>query len=102
MTIEIHKPELERMVQEEIASGHFRNVDDLLTHALQALRAKAGNGTREPSGEIGKPSNPRRLVEIFSDPEPIWKPEDHPEIDDAGEWVLQMRLESDHRLDETH
>jgi hypothetical protein len=98
MTIEIHKPELERMVEEEIASGHFRDVDDLLTHALRALRAKGVSGAI--SGEIGKPSDPRRLIEIFSNPEPIWKSEDHPDIDDAGEWVRQMRMESDRRLDE--
>ena len=40
MTIEIRKPELERLVQEEILSGHFASVDDLLTEALQALREK--------------------------------------------------------------
>lgn len=40
MTIEISKPELEKLVQEEILNGHFRNVDDLLTEALNALREK--------------------------------------------------------------
>jgi hypothetical protein len=40
MTIEIRKPELERLVQEEFLSGHFDSVDDLLTEALQALREK--------------------------------------------------------------
>jgi Arc/MetJ-type ribon-helix-helix transcriptional regulator len=40
MTIEIHKPELERLVREEIMSGQFASVDDLLTEALQALREK--------------------------------------------------------------
>jgi Arc/MetJ-type ribon-helix-helix transcriptional regulator len=40
MTIEIRKPELERLVQEEILSGQFKSVDDLLTEALQALREK--------------------------------------------------------------
>ena len=34
------KPETERLVQEEILSGHFASVDDLLTEALQALREK--------------------------------------------------------------
>ncbi len=102
MTIEIHRPELERMVRAAIASGHFQNVDDLLTHALEALQAQGANGRLEPSNEIGKPSNPRQLMEIFSNPEPIWKSEDHPDIDDAGHWVRQMRLDSDRRLDETH
>ena len=40
MTIEIRKPELERLVQEEILSGHFHDVDDLLTEAIHALREK--------------------------------------------------------------
>ena len=40
MTIEIRKPELEQLVQEEILRGHFQNVDDLLTEALRALREK--------------------------------------------------------------
>ena len=45
MTIEIHRPELERLIQEEILSGHFQNVDDLLTEALQALREKNAPST---------------------------------------------------------
>jgi Arc/MetJ-type ribon-helix-helix transcriptional regulator len=40
MTIEIRKPELEQLVQEEIRRGHFQNVDDLIAEALQALREK--------------------------------------------------------------
>jgi len=40
MTIEISKPELERMVREEILSGNFRDAEDLLTEALYALREK--------------------------------------------------------------
>lgn len=40
MTIEIRKPELEELVQEEIASGHFQSVDDLLTEAIHALRER--------------------------------------------------------------
>jgi Arc/MetJ-type ribon-helix-helix transcriptional regulator len=44
MTIEIRKPELEQLMREEIRSGHFESMDDLLTEALHALREK--NGTR--------------------------------------------------------
>ena len=40
MTIQITTPELERLVQEEIRSGHFDSVDDLLTEAIHALREK--------------------------------------------------------------
>ncbi len=42
MTIEIRKPEIERIVREEILNGHFANLDDLLLEALQALREKQG------------------------------------------------------------
>jgi Arc/MetJ-type ribon-helix-helix transcriptional regulator len=42
VTIEIKKPELEKLMQEEIKSGRFENVDDLMTQALHALREKNG------------------------------------------------------------
>lgn len=40
MTIELN-PEQERIIREEIQSGHFRNPDEVLDHALAALREKA-------------------------------------------------------------
>ena len=39
MTIELN-PEQERIIQEEIQNGHFRSADDVLDHALAALREK--------------------------------------------------------------
>ena len=39
MTIEL-KPEQERFIQEEIQSGHFQTADQVLDHALAALREK--------------------------------------------------------------
>lgn len=39
MTIEL-KPEQERIIREEIQSGHFRNAEEVLDHALAALREK--------------------------------------------------------------
>jgi Arc/MetJ-type ribon-helix-helix transcriptional regulator len=41
MTITL-KPEQERIIQAEIASGHFRNPEEVLDHALAALREKNG------------------------------------------------------------
>lgn len=41
MTITL-KPEQERIIQAEIASGHFRNPEEVLDHALAALRVKHG------------------------------------------------------------
>jgi hypothetical protein len=57
MTIEIRRPELERLVQEEILSGHFQNVDDLLTEALQALREK--------NAPLAAASGPRKNLAQF-------------------------------------
>jgi Arc/MetJ-type ribon-helix-helix transcriptional regulator len=39
MTIDL-KPEHERIIQAEIASGHFRNPEEVLDHALAALQEK--------------------------------------------------------------
>lgn len=40
MQIEIHNPELEQRVRRQIQIGHFHNVDELLTKALDALEEK--------------------------------------------------------------
>jgi len=39
MTIKL-KPEQERLIQAEIASGHYRSADEVLDHALAALKEK--------------------------------------------------------------
>ena len=39
MTIKL-KPEQARIIETEIASGHFRSADEVLDHALAALKAK--------------------------------------------------------------
>jgi Arc/MetJ-type ribon-helix-helix transcriptional regulator len=57
MTIEIRQPELERLMQEEILSGHFQSMDELLTEALQALREK--NASPAPA------SRPRKNLAQF-------------------------------------
>src|SRR5713226_6581223 len=44
MTIQL-KPEQERIIQEEIQSGNFRSPDEVLDHALAALREKS-NGAQ--------------------------------------------------------
>ena len=41
----------------------------------------------------------QRLIKLFESNEPIWKDEDHPELEKgADEWVRQMRRESETRL----
>jgi hypothetical protein len=49
MTIEIHRPELERRVREGLQSGRFRDVDELLTKALDALYEKEEPARRDES-----------------------------------------------------
>jgi Arc/MetJ-type ribon-helix-helix transcriptional regulator len=55
MTIEIRRPELEQLVQEEFLSGHFESVDDLLTEALRALREKNAHLSPTQAEVIEKP-----------------------------------------------
>ena len=43
MTIKL-KPEQERIIQAEIASGQFRDAEQVLDHALAALQAKNHSG----------------------------------------------------------
>jgi Arc/MetJ-type ribon-helix-helix transcriptional regulator len=40
MSIDV-KPETERLVQEQIRSGHFQSVDDLILQGIQAWREKS-------------------------------------------------------------
>jgi uncharacterized protein (DUF433 family) len=41
MSLEVHKPEIERRVRERIHSGKFEDVDDFLSQALEALAEPA-------------------------------------------------------------
>lgn len=60
MTIQL-KPEQERIIQEEIRSGHFRSADEVLDHALAALLEKESH-VREQR----KPGE--NLLEVLSQP----------------------------------
>lgn len=40
MNLEIHTPELQQRVQMQIQSGHFHDVEELLSKALDALEEK--------------------------------------------------------------
>ena len=55
MTIEIHKPELEALIQERMKSGEFQNVEDVL---LQALKSS-------PIFERAAPRNPKKNLAEF-------------------------------------
>ena len=47
LTIEL-KPEQERIIREEIRNGHFRSPEEVLDHALAALREKNPSLASEP------------------------------------------------------
>ena len=55
MTIEIHKPELEALIQERMNSGEFQNVEDVL---LQALKSSS-------ISELATPRKPKKNLAEF-------------------------------------
>ncbi len=55
MTIDIRTPELERLMQEEILSGHFSNAEELITEAIHALRERKATGGQQEA------RSPRRM-----------------------------------------
>ncbi len=50
MTIEIHKPELEALIQERMKTGAFQTVEDVL---IQALKSSAPS--EQPAPQARKP-----------------------------------------------
>lgn len=40
MTIEVHRPELEALIQERMASGAFQSVEEVLMQAAMFARAR--------------------------------------------------------------
>jgi hypothetical protein len=56
MTIEIHQPEIEALIQQRLQSGAFHDVEDVLLHALR---------TSEPPAAGPAASGAKNLVELF-------------------------------------
>ncbi len=55
MIMEIHKPELESIIRERMASGKFQNVEDILMQALQASPADdKPQAPRKPKQSLGQ------------------------------------------------
>ncbi len=74
--------------------AHVFLPDDLLA-AVDALVGPRGRSAFLTE-VIGEAVQRRRLLQIHSDPEPIWKDEDHPELAQGSEaWVRQMRAEDE-------
>jgi hypothetical protein len=60
MVIEIHKPELESLIRERMESGGFQDVEDVLMHAMHALKSSP---TREHP--IATPRKPKKSFGQF-------------------------------------
>ncbi len=59
MTIEIHQPEIEALIQQHMASGAFHDVEEVLLYALKS----APQPSAPPEGKtFGK-----SLVEVFAE-----------------------------------
>lgn len=62
MSIEL-KPETEQLVQEEIRSGHFQSIDELIVQGVRALREKTltQSSVNGPSGAAASVAHLRAL-----------------------------------------
>ena len=65
MSIDI-APETERMVREELRSGHFRSVDDLILSSVQAWREREMNRSARDLDQQAAPSSD-------TEERPIWE-----------------------------
>jgi hypothetical protein len=50
MTIEIHEPELEAMIQQRLDSGQYKDVEDVLRQALQQKQTPLATDSKGFSG----------------------------------------------------
>jgi hypothetical protein len=58
MSIEIHQPEIEALIQQRMASGAFQDVEEVLIHALKSAPV--------PDVPSAKPFG-RKLVDAFAE-----------------------------------
>jgi len=83
MTVEI-SDETERLLREQLDSGHFKSIDEVLASALTELATRNAK------------LNWQRLAIQASTG--AWKDENHPElIGGSAAWVRQIRAESNDR-----
>jgi Arc/MetJ-type ribon-helix-helix transcriptional regulator len=62
------KPETERLVQEEIDSGHFHSVDELIVQGVHAWREKhrVSQPGETPAGQL-RSSATKSLAQLFAE-----------------------------------
>lgn len=62
------KPETERLVQEEISSGHFHSVDELIVQAVRAWREQyQASRPVETSAREPRPAGSKSLAQLFAE-----------------------------------
>ena len=67
MIVEL-KPETQRLVDEEIKSGHFHSVDELIVRGVYALREKhQASSSPEPHVKRRRPEGRKSLAQLFSE-----------------------------------
>jgi Arc/MetJ-type ribon-helix-helix transcriptional regulator len=67
MTIEL-KPEQERIIREEIQSGHFRSPNEVLDYAFAALREKQhGEESAAKPTKLPRPEGKKNLAQLFAE-----------------------------------
>lgn len=78
MTIEIKTPELEALIQKRLQNGHFHDVDELLSKALQALPEDVVPITKQPKKNLAQflldsplPGSGLTIVRQKDSPRPI-------------------------------
>ena len=87
MTIELND-DLERLVREQLVSGRFKSIDEVLSSALTELATRNNKLNRQ-----------RIALQQASG---AWKDEDHPELaGGSASWVRQLREDSQQRTEET-
>jgi hypothetical protein len=73
MTIQIHRPELEALINERMKSGAFEDVEDVLMQALQssAFPAAAVPGAMGADLVAAMQASPYREIELRADRSPM-------------------------------
>ena len=62
------KPETDRLVQEEIRSGHVHSVDELIVCAVHALREKhQASPSTAPPVKRRRPEGKKSLAQLFAE-----------------------------------
>jgi len=61
------KPETERLVEEEIRSGHFHSVDELIVAGVRAWREKYQAAEPDEALPKQRPEGRKSLVQLFAE-----------------------------------